>query len=196
MSNTATYTIGFTIKSLIPITKNDYITICEELSEELGLDVFPQHVTEGGMQIKTKEGYKCMRHPTQIKYNDLKKSFTKEKKMFRAQLKALKTKNDPHVENPVYPIEPRMYEDQDIEWPSIYGNEKNTWRQSNEVLFPENTTSRTWLKSFYGAPLWTMKEIHVFKSAFERHGFKVYKIPKAHELITFSERLSCRKYVK
>jgi hypothetical protein len=42
----------------------------------------------------------------------------------------------------------------------------------------------TFLKAFHGAPVWTPKELAIFKKVFEEFGFQILKssIPKANRL--------------
>lgn len=56
-----TYTSGFNMSFGMDISRSKFVELCEELSVELGTQVEPEPITEGGFSIKTNIGYKSFR---------------------------------------------------------------------------------------------------------------------------------------
>jgi hypothetical protein len=164
----STYTSGFTFVLNRDITKNDYITLCQSISDQLnnyhnltGVDlikIMPEAITEGGFKFTGGKN----------------KSFGDSP--FMENGKQYKTMR--HFCN----IDAGTYNRSRIEWPRIDNETINKWINCNEIIFPQNMTGETYLKAFDGAPAWTLSELNIFKSCMENYGFIINNIPKANSL--------------
>ena len=69
-------------------------------------------------------------------------------------------------------------------WPFITNSSVfEQWRFSDEVLLPASSRREsTFLKAFHGAPTWTLSELLIFKSAFEKLGGNVTGMPPLSSL--------------
>jgi hypothetical protein len=55
-------------------------------------------------------------------------------------------------------------------WYFITNNVLDDWKGSEDIVFQENTTFSTFLKSFHGAPLFTLDELKVWERCFNEIG--------------------------
>lgn len=147
MSYTATFGGGLVLNK--NITKHEYITLCNILSNKLTelynetVIVIPEAIHEGGLQILTKDfintgKYKSFRHH--------------------------------FINNIGY----------SYKYPFINHDESVKWLNNNNILFPKILEADVTLKAFYGAPVWTIKELKIFKKCFEKFGIKYIKMPETN----------------
>lgn len=153
-----TYASGFKFTTTIPVTKREYISMCEEISEGLNklyndealrVKIVPEPITEGGMLFTwvnaaaDDTGYKTMRH-------------------------AVMTDRGRRC------------------WEHIGATTYETWKVSDDsdILFPARVSCLPCLKTFCGAPAWTLDELCIFKTVFEKYGMKCVKMPQARSLVT------------
>jgi hypothetical protein len=81
----------------------------------------------------------------------------------------------------------------------LYGwipeNVMEEWKENNDILQEPNTKLRTYLKSFHGAPLWTVEELKLFEMCFNKIGIEVLgEYPSKKSLITTTP--ICGDYAK
>lgn len=151
-----TYTEGPRLGFNQPLTKGDYHSICEELSnrfnktfsngEEDSYIFQPEPITEGGIVMvqfpgKKDQMYKSIRH---------------------------------HIRTESFA---------NVDWPFI--DEKtvmDSWYKNNTIIIPSKTNASTRLKAFYGAPVWTIDELNIIKSVLIKNGIKVTHMPKKNTL--------------
>jgi hypothetical protein len=159
-----TYTSGGGLVLNKDITKHEYITLCNILSNKLSelyketVTVIPEDITEGGLLILTKDfintsKYKTFRHTF---INNINSSYR---------------------------------------FPWINGDENEKWLNNNDLLFPKNIKAHITLKAFFGAPVWTIKELTIFKNTFKEFGIKYIKMPKTNKQLiqTDDKSLSAKK---
>ena len=60
-------------------------------------------------------------------------------------------------------------------WEYINNDVMNAWKDNNDILFDEQDTFNTFLKSFNGAPIFTINELNIWENCFEIIGIKVIK---------------------
>lgn len=60
---------------------------------------------------------------------------------------------------------------------------QDNWVGNDEVIIPAGSEGRTFVKSFFGAPVWTIKELDIFKECFTLVGMKCGRNPSAKSLI-------------
>lgn len=58
-------------------------------------------------------------------------------------------------------------------WPLIKSDWRETWKDSDEVLYEKKTRISIWLKAFDGAACWTFEELDTFRDVFLRHGIVI-----------------------
>jgi len=72
-------------------------------------------------------------------------------------------------------------------WPWIhdFDNVIESWRDDEAIILPKGNTIHTYLKSFHGAPLWTLDELKLWESSFNEIGLqRVGNYPTKRSLIT------------
>jgi hypothetical protein len=68
-------------------------------------------------------------------------------------------------------------------WPWVHKDCMTTWVNSEDIVIAKGANSKTtFLKAFHNAPAWTLKELNVFKTCLEEHGFKVACMPQPAHL--------------
>lgn len=148
MSYTCTFAGGLVLNK--NITKHEYITLCNILSNKLTelydetVIVIPEAITDGGLQILTKDfintgKYKSFRHHF---INNIRCSY---------------------------------------KYPFINHDESVKWLNNNDILFPKILEADVTLKAFYGAPVWTIKELKIFNKCFKEFGIKYIQMPKINK---------------
>ena len=55
-------------------------------------------------------------------------------------------------------------------WYLVKNNVLDDWKGSEDIVFQDNTTFSTFLKSFHGAPLFTLDELKVWERCFNEIG--------------------------
>ncbi len=76
-----------------------------------------------------------------------------------------------------------------VNWPWITEESLKKWKDSNDLLIPEKSRATTVLKAFYGAPIWTLKELKIFKEILSEFGIKCVNCPKARDLKSYNQSL-------
>lgn len=56
------------------------------------------------------------------------------------------------------------------EWPRINDNVMSEWKNNDDIIFPEENTFSTYLKSFHGAPVFTLDELKIWEKCFNEIG--------------------------
>ena len=151
-----TYTSGFILTSMRVITKSDFYNICKLLKSEFNAYY---NTTEYEFEPEpiTEGGIIFKKMPNMI--NSLNPSKTLYKSM-------------------------RIYISMLGKYGFITENSLSEWENNQDILCGEKLKLDTYLKSFHGAPLWTIDELKIFKMCFEQHGFKCGKLPKKSDLVT------------
>lgn len=68
-------------------------------------------------------------------------------------------------------------------WDWITDNYLSEWTGSNDIIFRKNCKFYTFLKSFYGAPLFTIEELKIWEDCFRQIGIvKVGRYPSKKSL--------------
>ena len=140
----ATYTSGYTLKSLKDITKNDIIILCNLLNNnENYIDICtfePEPITEDGII------YKFINNNTWYKT-----------------------------------VRFNLY----VKWDWIDENVMTMWNKNKDILLRDKQKMNLFLKSFHGAPVFTLDELQIWESCFNEIGLKkVGKYPSKKSLIT------------
>jgi hypothetical protein len=75
--------------------------------------------------------------------------------------------------------------DNDAKWYFITDNVLVEWIESSDIVFNKNKKFVPLLKSFYGAPLFTIEELHIWEQCFNQIGIvKVGRYPTKKSLTT------------
>jgi len=70
-------------------------------------------------------------------------------------------------------------------WYRINNNVMSEWKGNNDIIFDQNNIFTIFLKSFHGAPLFTLDEIEIWEQCFNQIGIiNVGKYPSKKKLIT------------
>ena len=70
-------------------------------------------------------------------------------------------------------------------WYWINNNYLSEWSGNDDIIFDKNNKFTLFLKSFYGAPLFTLEELKIWEECFNQIGIlKVGKYPSKKSLIT------------
>ena len=70
-------------------------------------------------------------------------------------------------------------------WPWVDNNYLSEWYESNDIIFDKNNKFTLFLKSFRGAPLFTIEELKIWEDCFNQIGIiNVGKYPSKKSLIT------------
>jgi hypothetical protein len=70
------------------------------------------------------------------------------------------------------------------EWYSVNENYLSEWYGNYDIVLPENSNFTLFLKSFYGAPVFTIEELKIWEECFNQIGIvKVGKYPSKKSLI-------------
>lgn len=70
-------------------------------------------------------------------------------------------------------------------WYFINENVMTEWYENNDIIFNENSKFTIFLKSFHGAPLFTLNELKIWEECFNKIGIvKVGKYPSKKSLIS------------
>ena len=70
-------------------------------------------------------------------------------------------------------------------WYTINDNYISEWTGNNDIIFDKKNKFTLFLKSFYGAPLFTLEELKLWEECFNQIGIvKVGKYPSKKSLIT------------
>jgi hypothetical protein len=154
----STYTEGLTFKCTKDITKNDIVLLCDLLTERYnGLCTFqPEGIAEGGIKFVFNADYA------------------------RNWYKSVRL----HVTGAF------QYATANGRWYWIDDNCMMEWKNSDDLIFREKnirgqqTRFSTFLKSFYGAPVFTIQELEIWEDCFSQIGIrKVGKYPAKKSLI-------------
>jgi hypothetical protein len=71
------------------------------------------------------------------------------------------------------------------EWYWVNDNYLSEWAGNNDIIIDKNNKFTLFLKSFYGAPLFTIEELKIWESCFNQIGIiKIGKYPSKKSLIT------------
>jgi hypothetical protein len=185
MSAQHTYTNGFYLTAVKPITKGDMVQLCKDLSsrhEATGLKFQPEAITEGGIVYKFPDNsphgeYKTIRmyfnRPT-IKRN---KSFILFDHLdaYRVSQKHLQKLGVDHLVN----------KNKHFHWPCVPVNVMEEWENNNDVILEAGLSIGTYLKAFHGAPVFTEDELKLFGECSEKIGLEVdSKYPKKKDLVS------------
>jgi len=188
MSAQHTYTNGFYLTAVKPITKGDIVQLCKDLSsrhEATGLKFEPEPITEGGIVYKFPDNsphdeYKSIRmyfSTPSIKHN---KNFIQFAHMdaYNVSQKHLKKLGIEHLVN----------KKKNFDWPSVTKNVMEEWETNNDVILEAGLSIGTYLKAFHGAPAFTEDELKIFGECSEKIGLKVdSKYPKNKELVSYGK---------
>ena len=69
-------------------------------------------------------------------------------------------------------------------WYCINDNVMTEWLDNNDIIFNENSKFTIFLKSFHGAPLFTLDELKIWEECFNQIGIvKVGKYPSNRSLV-------------
>jgi pantothenate kinase len=69
-------------------------------------------------------------------------------------------------------------------WYWINENVMSEWKSNNDIIFDKNTKFTTFIKSFRGAPLFTIDELRIWEECFNKIGIvRVGKYPSKKSLI-------------
>lgn len=156
----STYTDGLTFKTEKVITKNDIINLCKLLNnreEYINICEFkPEDITEGGIVFKFK--------------NALNEKWYKSVRLcVYSGISKAKGYNICSKGN----------------WYLINENVMNEWNENNDIIFHANIKFPTVLKSFNGAPVFTLEELKIWEECFNQIGIKkIGKYPTKKSLIT------------
>lgn len=72
-------------------------------------------------------------------------------------------------------------------WYWIDKNVMTEWNNNSDIIFEKDTRFDTFLKSFYGAPLFTLEELKIFEYCFKQVGIiKVGRYPSKKSLTSVS----------
>jgi len=140
-----TYTHGITLQTQRIITKNDIITLCKSLNDQINYhnlcEFQPEGISGGGILFKFRDN--------------------SENKWYKSvRLSANK-------------------------WYFINDNVLSEWSENNDIIYNKNTTFTLFLKSFDGAPLFTIDELKIWENCFNKIGcVKVGKYPTKKSLIS------------
>ena len=141
-----TYAVRIPIKSLRDITKSEFVKICNELQEN-----FNEHYKTDEYSFK----------PEQISEGGI--LFENFSSLGYGDYKTMR----------LYFIDGRCGNE------SLYGfipyKVKELWQDDNDVLIPKGRQLFGLLKSFEGAPVWTVKELEIFKKCFNNYGLNMYR---------------------
>lgn len=159
-----TYTNGFTLKAYKEITKNDMINMCKFLEDQYS------HSCDCEFQPEPiNEGgilYK-------FKNNLVDDKLLKPYKSVRLCVSGMWSQKS---------------------WPIVSKNYLSEWTGSNDIILDKNDKITLFLKSFYGAPVFTLEELKIWEECFNQIGLKkVGKYPTKKSLITY-DRLSAYKH--
>lgn len=70
-------------------------------------------------------------------------------------------------------------------WDFIRKNVMTEWSGNNDIIFNAKNKSSTYLKSFHGAPLFTLEELKIWEECFNQIGIvRVGKYPSKKSLIS------------
>lgn len=76
-------------------------------------------------------------------------------------------------------------ENADGTWYPVYENVMTEWFGNDDIIFQTNTTFTIFLKSFRGAPLFTIDELKIWEKCFKQIGIvKIGKYPSKKDLYT------------
>ena len=156
-NNTITYADGPVLVFTRPVSKSQYIDLCEALSQRFNdhfalhspggnrYDFHPESITEGGLYLldfpgKRGEMYKSMRH------------FIKKKTPPSDAVKW------PHIQSQLTVL---------LDW--TYA--------CDQTLIPKSAAATTTLKAYYGAPVWTLVELGLMRQVFAQFGIKCQNMP-------------------
>ena len=60
----------------------------------------------------------------------------------------------------------------DKEWPWVNKDVMTEWKNNDDIILEKNKTISTFLKSFHGAPLFTLEELKLWEKCFNAIGLK------------------------
>ena len=161
----STYTNGYTLISKKDITKKDIIELCELLTREYnnGYTFEPEGITEGGIIFKFPDSEKKLPEFKDEKYKSVRLHFTNCRYGGRERYLCYSYSG---------------------EWPWINKNTIIEWKDDNHVLLKEKHTIKIFLKSFHGAPPFTIDELKIWEYCFKKIGLELKGIyPTKKELI-------------
>jgi hypothetical protein len=187
MSAQFTYTHGFYLTAVKPITKGDMIQLCKDLSsrhEATGLKFEPEAISEGAIVYRfphssTHNKYKSIRmyfNKPSIKRN---KSFIQFDHIhaYKVSQKHLQKLGIDHLVN----------QRNHFHWPWV-SNGMEEWENNNDVILEAGLSVGTYLKAFRGAPAFTEDELKIFGECSEKNGLKVdSKYPKNKDLVSYGK---------
>jgi hypothetical protein len=156
-----TYTEGPHILFNKSLTKNDYVLLCKELNTKFN-DYFkckndeyqfePEAITEGGICFVNFPG--------------------KTSKMYKSMRHSLYEREY----NPLVTFR------NNFKWPIIDPNVMDIWDEDYSELIGKGYYGFTFLKAFYGAPVWTLDEINLFQQVMKKYGVKLTHLPRKTDL--------------
>jgi len=72
-------------------------------------------------------------------------------------------------------------------WYMVNNNYETEWTGNNDIIFDINNKFTLFLKSFNGAPLFTLEELKIWEKCFNQIGIvKVGKLPSKNSLTTYN----------
>ena len=137
-----TYTCGFTIKAERNVTKNDIITMCNLLNGKDEYSKLCDFIPEG-----ITEGGILFRFNEEC-----------DKKWY----KSVRFSG----------VDYRKVVGEWGNWDWVTENVMTDWYGNNDLVFPANIKITIFLKSFHGAPLFTLEELKIWDECFTQIGFK------------------------
>ena len=73
-------------------------------------------------------------------------------------------------------------------WYWVNDNYLSEWTGNNDIIFEKNKKFTLFLKSFHGAPLFTLEELKIWEKCFNQIGIKkVGKYPSKKSLVTYDK---------
>jgi hypothetical protein len=180
-----TYTNGFYLTAVKPITKGDMVQLCKDLDsrhEATGLKFQPEAITEGGIVYKFPDNsphgeYKTIRmyfNRPAIKRN---KSFIRFDHMYAHRV------SQKHLQK--LGVDNLVNKNNHFNWPYVPVNVMEEWENNNDVILEAGLSIGTYLKAFHGAPVFTEDELKLFGECSEKIGLPVdSKYPKKKELVS------------
>jgi len=151
-----TYCNGYSLISQKNITKNDFIHLCKSLTNEIGIDIEPESITEGGLVYK---------------FNDYFPEYSY--KSVRLSIKEALCTEDGRGDDGKLWFKDQLTHDK---WPWI--DNVGTWVNNDDIVLPRARKIPLFLKSFGGAPPFTIEELEIFEACFAAVGLqRVGKLP-------------------
>ena len=167
-----TYTNGLHLKAERNVTKNDIITLCMRLNSKYSdsCEFEPEGITEGGIVFKWPTSPSCYEAGA-------------------APITSLEGCVGPPP-RAVVPYKTVRFSNGNgrIKWCWINNNVMSEWTNNSDIVFVKNEKINTFLKSLFGAPLFTIDELKSWEECFNTIGIvSVGKYPTQKSLKTIQD---------